>query len=478
LDILIILMLVASPLLAYLTFRYWKEAVLLVMVLMVYEGALRKWVFPEQQAILYLLKDGLLMAAFVGFLFRREPTGAHHRLLSGLLVITTLTMVYCFLQIANPNSPSPLIWLNGFKAYFLYVALLFMVPYVFRSISDLERKLHYYVMMMIPVAVLGLVQFALPPDHIINQQLSHDIEREIVASSFGEDLRARTSGTFSYIGGYATFLACMFALSIAYLASGARTSRGYWLPLTLLGTTSMGLFTTGSRTVILSALVTVVIVVLLCAKERMLAGRHVVRMYAGAALSVLLVAAFGLDAVEAMLFRSMNADSAEMRILTPITEMLGAFETQPIFGTGLGTSHNSASWVMNSPEPWWLGPHRFEVETARVMQELGLIGFILVYIPRIALIFVAINMMARLQLRLFKALCAAIAAYFFMQLGLFVINNPTGGLYFWFAAGLLYAMYKLESEARSMQSYTHPVHPVGQVDHSRNRPRIHGGSVR
>ena len=153
--------------------------------------------------------------------------------------------------------------------------------------------------------------------------------------------------------------------------------------------------------------------------------------------------------LDAFLFRAQNAGSTSDRLLSPFVETMGAFEVAPIFGTGLGTTHNSAAVIMRATDRWWLGQHQFEIEAARIMQELGLVGFMLIYAVRIALIVAAIKMISRLRSPLFKALSAAIASFFITQFLLFIVNNPTGGLFYWFGAGLLYSMYRLEVRERS-----------------------------
>lgn len=437
--------------------RHWRFTVGLVMVFMVFEGAFRKWLFPSLQAQIYLLKDAFLLFALIGYLADRQRSGSHEQLMITFKWTTFAGMLFCFLQMANPNNPSPLIWLIGFKSYFLYIGLLFMTPYVFTSPDDMEKKLKLYMIVMIPVALLGLVQFFFSPDHWINVQVAHQEDDEFGASSFGEDNRARASGTFSFIGGFATFVPAMFAISAAMLLGGSTSAMKNRIPLAMLTSCLLAMFATGSRTVVLSIAFIGALILLLGLQARLITAMTafrtlVVGCILGAVIWLMAGAAF-----DAFVHRTENADDPIVRLLSPFAEMLDAFVAAPVFGTGLGTTHNSAATVMQSPEMYWLHGNFFELETARVMQELGIVGFILIYAPRVALIFIAIGMVGRLRTPIFKALSAAIAAYFIPQLFLFVINNPTGGLYFWFAAGMLYGMYRLDFAPQ------HRHEPVPQV---------------
>lgn len=426
----------------------WRAIVLAIAPLAVFEGALRKWILPGLQTEIYFLKDVLLLIALAGFMTYVKQRGSHERLLAGMKSLLIISLVYFSFQIANPNSPSPLVGLLGLKNYMLYVSLLLLVPYTFKSSLDFDTCMKYFMLLMIPVALLGLVQFMLPPSHWLNTYVVSD--RDVVQhiSEFGEG-RARSAGTFSYIGGYATFVVTVFNLSLAYCIVAGRRIRDNWIPYALLVASTMAIFTTGSRWVLGGTLGALPFILLLVMVAGLMSMATFFRL---AVVSIVVsLAAFYIagDAIDAMFQRAAQSDNNIDRMLSPIEEMISAFEVAPVFGTGIGTTSNG-SWILVGVrslfDAWWLRGNFFEVETARVMQETGIIGFVLVYTIRITLIFWAVQMVMRLHTPVFKALSAAIAAYFTLHLGLFVINNPTAGIFYWFAAGLLFAMYRMDYE--------------------------------
>src|SRR5688500_17779139 len=67
------LLLLAVAVAAAWSFRHWRGAIKAAMVLLILEGALRKWVFPGAQDLLYFAKDFLLVGAYLGFL-AQPPT--------------------------------------------------------------------------------------------------------------------------------------------------------------------------------------------------------------------------------------------------------------------------------------------------------------------------------------------------------------------------------------------------------------------
>src|SRR5215831_1153520 len=198
--------------------RYWQRALFGVFVLLVFEGALRKWALPAAQAQLYLLKDAILLPVYLGFMLdnrRTLPAPAGTGLIKIVLVIG---FVWGCIEVLNPNSPSILVGVMGLKAYFLYAPIAFILPYAIKSREHLFVLIRRYLIMAIPVAVLGFIQIMAGPESPINVYVSQSEESPEMLSYFGhdEDTFVRTSGTFSYISGYATFLSFLAFLAVGY----------------------------------------------------------------------------------------------------------------------------------------------------------------------------------------------------------------------------------------------------------------------
>src|SRR5262249_19009476 len=187
---------------AFLAVKYWQRALFGVFVLLVFEGALRKWAFPGAQAQIYLVKDAILLAAYLGFLLdsrrkRPEPKGI------GLIkIILIVSFVWSCIEVLNPNSPSILVGLMGLKLYFLYVPVAFILPHAIKSREHLLPLIRRYIIMAIPVAVLGFIQIAAGPASSLNVYVAQSEDAPTALAYFGKQDFVRTSGTFSYISGY------------------------------------------------------------------------------------------------------------------------------------------------------------------------------------------------------------------------------------------------------------------------------------
>jgi hypothetical protein len=425
----------------------WQRLIWVVMFLVVCEGALRKWVLPGLQAEFYLVKDAMLVLAYIGFVSSSLPTGIHLKVMVGLITLLMLTSFFFAVQVFNPNSPSIILSIIGFKNYLLYAPLAFVVPYMFSSSKDLEHKLRKYAIIMIPFAALGLVQFAFAADHWINSYVSHD-EGETVMAGFGleesED-KQRTSGTFSYPGGYTLFLTVMLYLGLGLAASKNWRFSGNLWPWALIVITIAAMFTTGSRHPIYGSVITAPLVLYMWSSRGVISSGNFLKIGLAGMFISIVVAFIASGAIEAYDYRVERADDPIDRVLAPVIQTYGAVVETPIMGTGLASTHGSAATIMGTKDYWWLEGNFYESEPARVWQETGVIGFILVYAARIWLLVKAINLGLRFRTPLYAAMAGVIAGFFAQYLAaLNVINNPTAGIYYWFAGGLLFAMYRLE----------------------------------
>ena len=106
---------------------------------------------------------------------------------------------------------------------------------------------------------------------------------------------------------------------------------------------------------------------------------------------------------------------------------------------------------MGSWDTWWTKGIDFEGETGRVMGELGLFGFLLIYAIRIYVAWVAIRYAHQLRNRELRVLSGVIGAYLVSDIFGFVVFNPTAGLYHWFFVGLIFTFARLDAEEHGIE---------------------------
>jgi hypothetical protein len=436
---------------ALIAVRYWQGALLGVFVLMVFEGALRKWVFPWAQAQIYLVKDAILLAVYLGFILESRRTISSARRVGAIKAILVVSFVFGALEVFNPNSPSVLVGLMGLKAYFLYAPVAFILPYAFKSREHLFILIRRYIVMAIPVAVLGFLQIMAGPESSLNTYVSHSEDAPALLAHFGstEDL-VRTAGTFSYISGYTAFLGSVGFLAIGYnMAQGWRLKNNM-MPLVALTLVVGAMFTTGSRAPIYILLTTAPVILWLAATSRVLPGGTAMRFIFLVPIMALIAVNVSPQAFQAFMERAAEADSASMRIFSPIDQTMGALSNAPALGIGIGTTHPSALTIMGAESAWWINEDLLtEDEMARVTVELGLIGLLVTYVVRLLVAVFAVRCATSFKDPAYRALGIALAVHLAVGIITPIILNATAGLYYWGSLGVLLAMQRLEQSANS-----------------------------
>jgi hypothetical protein len=435
---------------ALLAARYWQQALFGVFVLVVFEGALRKWALPSAQAQIYLVKDAILLAVYLGFVLDARRNQPVLRGVTSIKVVLLPAFVFSCFEVLNPNSPSILVGLVGLKAYFLYVPIAFILPYAFKSREHLFHMIWRYLVLAIPVALFSFIQVAAGPDSFLNTYVSHT-EGGPGLAYFGYENIVRTSGTFSYISGYGAFLTFVAFLAIGYnLANGWRIKNNI-VPILALSLVVGAMFTTGSRAPVYTLIAASPVILLLAASGRLLPTRTAVRLCLLLPIVAFVALNLSSRAVDAFTQRANEAsDSTAYRLLWPVDQTIWALSEGPALGMGIGTTHPSALTIMGTGEARWLGDLFTEGEAPQVTVELGLIGLILIYLPRFLIIGLALRWALSFKAPAYRALGIVLTTHLtVVAISGQIVFNTTAGLYYWGAVGLLFAMRRFEQSPRT-----------------------------
>jgi hypothetical protein len=438
-------MVLAAVLAAGVSAAYWRQAVLAAMVLLVFEGALRKWALPEAQAALYLAKDVILLGAYVGFGMARgyaAPVAPARP----FIMLLAMSATYGAIEMLNPALPSLTLAAVGWRSYFFYVPLLFVVPQLFDTLDDLDRALRRYALIALPVAALGIVQFYSPIDSELNTLVQHDPSDRATSMAFGQYFnRARVAGTFAYVSGFGAYLMAVAFLILALQAGRAWRFRGNVLLHAGLLVIVAALFATGSRAPVYMLVVAVAAYSLLTALAGDLSAGAAFRTCVGALILAAGIWTFLPEPAGAFQNRAFSADDTYSRIVAPLVEPFDILEEAGPAGFGIGAAHQSAAYLVDSGYPWWTKGIVAESETSRVMLELGIPGFTLVFLFRIAIALFALRAAFLLRSRRARSIALVLALFLGFQVIGSVIFNPTMNVLYWFAVGMLFALHRYEA---------------------------------
>ena len=429
----------------------WRLSVKSALYAVVLEGALRKWVFPQASELIYFLKDGILLGAYIGY-FTRERAAFRHLVgrggILGLLVAMTFIL---FLQAFNPSLNSVLVGILGAKGYLLYVPLAFLLPDLFRSTEELHRYLRWYLVFCIPICLLGIAQFFAPVDSVLNVYAPSEVDAEVVAFEEGN---VRVTGTFPYLGGYSVYLTLCLALLFALLIYTRR-----WPWRLALGTALLLIvansFMTGARAVVLSALILLVGFIVYSLFERSPRSRLV---------SVVLILACGFcglasikvfpTAIEAFMNRANDdSDSVTERIGNSFVEPWLGFQYSGVVGYGVGATQVACFALRDQLRlgPPAARPPPAEGEMLRVMLELGAFGFILWYGLRLYFLWLLWRTCRTLRQPMLRHLALAAFLFHALMFNGQLVTNTTTGVFYWFLAGFAFLLPRLDARWVALQ---------------------------
>jgi len=423
--------------------KLWKQLVGLFFLLLLLDGALRKWVMPGFSRPLFILKDIVLWGGYLSYALERDPLGLPKPLRSTWFPVLLGSYVFMvLLQAFNPRQPSLLISALGIKAHLAFVPLAVLLPALIAQTS--ERRMTrflwgYTVFLHLPILVLCIYQFYQPPGAWVNQYA-----RDSLIATVGE--HARITGTFSYIAGATTFLRFSASFSVGVLLAGIRWNRRQ---LTILGVVLLIISGTvlpmpGSRGPIFIFAGTVAALLLVVRLQ----GTHVLRLAGVLALgSVLLVVGPGKNVFsegwKVVAERTEGSeDELERRVedivMAPVEGIGGA----GLFGYGVGTNHQAASNL--APAPDWSGWLGIDNTVLRVVSEVGILGWLVLLALKVSLLFLAFQAVRWSQAPIELVVAATAFCFMLPKLVFPVVFNAVGSGLYWGAAGAMLGIWSVQ----------------------------------
>lgn len=422
-------------------------------ILIVLQGAFRKWWLPSLSTPLYVAKDIALLGALTLFATHgrlRLPFPIRRTALPWVWGLFALTVIaQCF----NFNFPSLLGSAVGARGYLLYMVLLILMPAAMEHVQRPERWVTVVSLgVVIPVLTLGIYQYYQPTTAWINQYVSED---QTLAAVGG---RPRIVGTFSYIGGMAAFLTFSIFWGLAMTLTGfLRDHRlykalGACVLLLALIVAPMN----GSRSVVLGALVPLPFTFYALLKGRRgskaVVGLSLLVLVGGYAIGQSGWASEGWSTLEQ---RATTASDRDTRITTMLTDPIRKVPVGGLFGYGTGSTHQGAGALAPGGVIQIPGVY-YEGEFGRVIIELGVIGGGLYFLLKVMIAWFAWRALRRAKTSWHTFLATLCFSTVFLQIaiGPIVFHHVNGSIY-WMCAGVaiwLWSKQEVQINHRRIQS--------------------------
>jgi hypothetical protein len=342
-----------------LTWTYW--------LLLLTEGALRKWVLPELSDALLVVRDPVAIAIVVlgirsGYLPLNGPTR----------VLVPLAWAFAALgavQLLVLDDSSIFVLGYGLRTYFLHLPVAFVMAHALNH-RDLRQIAIAALMFAIPMAMLMVGQFEAEGTAWLNRAVGGHGAMQITSAAG----RIRPAATFSFISGPIAFFSIVFAVLLASHVELRGISWfvrvGGWFALAFAAAVS------GSRSLLGGVLLVLLAAVIGGCRRPAIAGRLLVAAIT-AALVINVVATFDTaqEGAEVLRFRAEDTNDGGIagRMLVHYRAVVWAFADAPLLGRGIGSGTNAGSSLGGSTDRFELG----EGEWSRVLFEAGpLVGIL------------------------------------------------------------------------------------------------------
>lgn len=341
--------------------------------LLIFEGALRKWVFPQLSAPLLVVRDPVVLLIYMQAVrCRRFPSNGP--------IVTCFALMASFMLLAIAQimlgvGGGPLVAIYGLRTDFLHLPLMFIVAEVF-SYEDVIEMGKWLLITSIPMAALMVVQYKSSPGAWVNSATKADAQQ---LAFVGE--KVRPPGTFSFITGAGHF----FVLVTAFLLYGLGERRKVYswrlLAAAMVAVAIVQPFS-GSRTLVLSCTLVYMAALAFGALHPSRAQRIVaITVLICLALLALSLTSTFREAVDSFITRWEQANTSDggmkqgllMRFLGWFTEPFNHLSEAGFIGKGIGMGTNAGSAIMTGALVFLLA----ESEWTRVVLESGpFLGFI------------------------------------------------------------------------------------------------------
>jgi len=386
-----------------------------------FEGVGRRLAPQISLTVFYFVKDVVLIFGWFAFGMRRNATRTALKLYGGFSLLLVAAVGWTFLQMFNPNQGSIVLGLVGLRAYWLWWLAPPVIASALAAEKDRSRCLFLLALITIGISLYAFVQAASPASDARNAYVLYG--GELVENPDIHDGRVRVSSTFSYLTGFSDFLTLVPALLLS-LGLGESVWLVRFSAFAAVAVAAAALPTTVSRAPILMSGGALIVVMFVSGFLATRAGR---RVAVAGALALVATLATAPDAVESLRSRFEGDDTGDrlmdqMYVLPPVAIAVIDF---PAFGIGTGMQQN-ARLALNVATPW-----DNELEPARVLIELGLPGYLLVWMARFGLVIALVRAARYLKTNRRYGAAGAAAAYAALTMfGSLTFDHVWQALYF------------------------------------------------
>lgn len=351
------------------TYQTERKLIWIYLWLLIFEGALRKWVLPGLATPLLVIRDPIVIYLVIKALNRGWIKNKYAQI---MMTVSTV----CLLMAMVVGHQNLMVGFFGWRIYFFHFPFIFVMGKVLTR-EDLLKMARFILYLSIPMTILVVMQFYSPQSAWVNHGVGGDMEGAGFAGALGY---FRPPGTFSFISGYVGFQAIVGCLLLYYLTANKLLEKEHQLPqwalMTMAGCFLISIPTSISRTHFFQTMVFMAFLFIAAMRSPKLKKQYVKFLMIGlVAVAIVVVSGQADTQIEAFTERFNGANETEGGVDSVLGDryggsfLRGLFNTDlPIFGYGIGIGTNVGVKIM-------VGIRYFncEEEWSRVTGECGLL---------------------------------------------------------------------------------------------------------
>ncbi|MBC7888335.1 MAG: hypothetical protein H7Z13_10645 [Ferruginibacter sp.] len=341
-----------------------KKGIWLYFLLLIFEGALRKWIIPQLAAPLLIIRDPVAIWLIV--MANKRGLILQSNYLKGMLVIGFLSILTA-MAMGHGSLP---VALYGARILVLHFPLIFVIGGVFTR-KDVIKIGKFTLLLTGPMALLIALQFYSPQSAWVNKTIGG-----VEGAGFSGALDfLRPPATFSFTNGTTLFFgfAAIFVLYFWLNPKGVNK-------LVLIAATVgllMAIPLSISRALFFQVVITLLFAVMAISRKPENLGKLMVAIFGGiVALVILSKASFFQTATEAFTTRFDGANESEgglegvlgNRYLGTMWKSISESFYMPIFGYGIGMGTSVGGMLLSGEQTMLIYA---EDEWARLTGEMG-----------------------------------------------------------------------------------------------------------
>jgi len=356
-----------------------KRGIWIYFFLIIFEGALRKWIIPGLASPLLIVRDPIaLWLIFTTWNRGLLPSTPYLPLIFGIGIISIFTA----LIFGHGNL---YVALFGARILLLNFALVFVIGRVFTR-NDLLKLGEYMLWMALPMLCLITLQFYSPQSAWVNRGVGGDMNGAGFSGAMGF---YRPPGTFSFTTGTTTFFCIVNIFVLYFWFSAVRINKVLLISATIA--VILAIPFSMSRGYFFQLLVTLLFFVMASFRKPEYLGKM---LFAGALIAISLTllspTKFFIRITEPLLARFDNAAQTEGGVKGTLGDrylgLMGkavdqAFD-KPFFGYGIGMGTNVGASLITGNQNFLIS----EEEWGRLIGECGAILGLSIILIRLSLV--------------------------------------------------------------------------------------------